>query len=67
MSFKCSNCGKEMDTDGRAAANAEIFGSNIYACPYCGKAHIVRRSVVVRAIPITTNRKKDEWGNDIKL
>lgn len=67
MSFNCSNCGKEMDTDSRAEANAEVFGSNIYACPHCGKAHVIRRSVLVRAVPISTNRKKDDWGNDIKL
>jgi DNA-directed RNA polymerase subunit RPC12/RpoP len=39
----CSRCRKKSDTS-RMERNAEIYDTpNLYACPYCGKAHYIKR------------------------
>ena len=60
----CSRCGKESDTD-RMERNAEIFDSNIYACPYCGKAHYFKCVKQVVVIPCNSKQEEDDWGNVI--
>jgi DNA-directed RNA polymerase subunit RPC12/RpoP len=57
----CSRCGKESNTD-RPERNAEMYGvTNVFACPYCGKAYWVTRIDIVPASLYPY--KEDDWGN----
>ena len=69
----CSRCGKIVNTE-RPERNAEVYGTgNVFACPYCGKAHYFSRVVKVDIKPINSSYEKDDyssyeeddWGNVI--
>lgn len=60
--MKCKRCGKEVDTT-IPELNAENYGENIWACPYCGKAYHFYRAVYCKAID--TDMREDDWGKPI--
>lgn len=60
----CTRCGKVLDTY-KQERNADSYGSNIYACPKCGKPYMFVRKVVITELPINTNLKEDDWGNKV--
>lgn len=60
----CSRCGKTVNTE-RQERNAEFYGNNVFACPYCGKAHFVGRVVKIDFRPINPSYDEDDWGNVI--
>ena len=60
----CSRCNKEFDSY-KAERNAEVFGTNLFACPYCGKPYRFTSKIVVQAVAANTTLKEDDWGNKI--
>lgn len=65
MEIYCVRCNKKHRIKDNAVRNAEVYGSNVYACPYCGKAYRLQRVVRVDAIPINTEAGEDDWGKNI--
>lgn len=66
--MNCSRCGKELQ-DYEAYVNAITYGTNYYACPYCGKLHVYSCEVVIKACSDEEAKKEtfDDWGNEIVL
>ena len=63
--MKCLRCANEFNIS-TAKLNAEVYGSNVCACPHCGKAYIFSREISVSVMPFySTNRDSDDWGNKI--
>lgn len=60
----CARCGKVLDTY-KQERNADSYGSNIYACPHCGKPYRFSRQVVVTELSVDTQLKEDDWGNKV--
>ena len=62
----CSRCGKKSDSD-RPERNAEMYGvTNVFACPYCGKAHYIKRVTRIDIVPASVYpHDEDDWGNVI--
>lgn len=60
----CTRCGKILDTYTQER-NAYNYGSNIYACPKCGKPYRFSRRVVVTELSVDTQLKEDDWGHRI--
>lgn len=60
----CTRCGKESNTD-RPERNVGMYGTiNVFACPYCGKAHYVKRITRIEFVPIDNHPfDEDDWGN----
>jgi DNA-directed RNA polymerase subunit RPC12/RpoP len=65
MEIYCVRCNKKHRIKDNAVRNAEVYGSNVYACPYCGQAYRLERVIKVNAIPINTEREEDDWGKII--
>ena len=64
--MECVRCHKVFSTD-RAERNAEVYGGNVLACPYCGQPYSVTREVKIHVEPILfTSKEEDDWGNKIK-
>ena len=68
--MKCIRCKKEFDTE-IPVENTRNFGTNLYACPYCGKLYKFYRTISVSCYDLIDNevgdRKTDNWGNKIIL
>jgi DNA-directed RNA polymerase subunit M/transcription elongation factor TFIIS len=60
----CTRCGEVLDTY-KQERNADSYGSNIYACPKCGKPYRFSRQVVVTELSVDTQLKEDDWGHRI--
>lgn len=60
----CSRCGKTVKTE-RQERNAEIYGSCLVACPYCGQAHRFQSVTKVQITPVQSCADEDDWGNVI--
>lgn len=59
----CTRCKKEFD-DIIPTKNALNYGSNIFACPHCGKAYSYFR--IVRILPLNCiDKESDDWGKPI--
>ena len=63
--FKCPRCGHNLDMDACARDNALAYGSNIYACPKCGKPFIFYRVVLCKELPENYSTQEDDWGRKI--
>lgn len=61
MEIYCVRCNKKHHIKDNAVRNAEVYGSNVYACPYCGKAYKLQRVVSIDIKPIETNSMIDDW------
>lgn len=57
--MKCIRCQKEINTL-IPERHAENYGSNLWACPNCGKAYRFFRTVICEEA--TTDAKEDNWG-----
>ena len=60
----CTRCSEVLDTY-KQERNADSYGSNIYACPKCGKPYRFSRQVVVTELLSDTQLKEDDWGHRI--
>lgn len=60
----CSRCGKKTNTD-KQERNAEIYGSCLVACPYCGQAHRFQSVTKVHITPVHSCAEEDDWGRVI--
>jgi DNA-directed RNA polymerase subunit RPC12/RpoP len=66
--MKCKRCKKEFDTT-TAELNAETYGGNMCACPNCGKAYYIYRSIKILAKEVSDvdvpQRMEDDWCTPI--
>ena len=60
----CSRCGKKTNTD-KQERNAEIYGSCLVACPYCGQAHSFQSVTKIQITPVQSCAEEDDWGRVI--
>ena len=60
----CSRCGKNTNTDIQER-NAEIYGSRLVACPYCGQAYRFQSVTKVQITPVQSSAEEDDWGRVI--
>ena len=60
----CSRCGKKTNTD-KQERNAEIYGSCLVACPYCGQAHRFQSITKVQITLVQSCAEEDDWGRVI--